>query len=135
MVTDPKANWGTKNQPPGATGRRELRAKEVLIKSLGSSVHPRVPCGLCFLPTLNRSFPKGIVLPFREICIQERRAKTLSSAPMFRNTFAVEMLRAGWLLEPISILLGHKYVKVIAKHYAPWGYDAPGTARGNVRVL
>jgi len=37
---------------------RCLLAKEVLIKSLGSSVHPCVPCGLRFLPTLNQSFPK-----------------------------------------------------------------------------
>src|ERR1019366_3825459 len=33
--------------------------REVLIKSLGSSVHPRVPCGLCFLPTLNKSFHRS----------------------------------------------------------------------------
>jgi integrase/recombinase XerD len=39
---------------------------------------------------------------------------------MFRDTFAVEMPLAGWLLEPISILLGHKKVKVIEKHHAPW---------------
>jgi hypothetical protein len=30
--------------------------REVLIKALGSSVHPCVPCGLCFLPTLDQSF-------------------------------------------------------------------------------
>ena len=48
---------------------------------------------------------------------------------MFRNTFAVEMLRAGWLLEPISILLGRKCVRVIAKHYAPWGYGARNSSR------
>ena len=33
------------------------------IKSLGSSVHPRVPCGLCFLLTLDRSFPKAPRIP------------------------------------------------------------------------
>jgi hypothetical protein len=45
------------------------------------------------------------------------------------------MLLAELLLEPISILLGHKNVKIIEKHHAPWGHGAPGTARGNVREL
>ncbi len=35
------------------------RPSEVLIESLGSSVHPCVPCGLCFLPTLDQSFPSA----------------------------------------------------------------------------
>jgi integrase/recombinase XerD len=54
---------------------------------------------------------------------------------MFRNTFAVEMLLAGLLLEQTSILLGHKNAKIIEEHHAPWGQGAPGTARGNVREL
>ena len=33
--------------------------KEVLIKSLGSPVHPCVPCGSCFLPALNQRFLNG----------------------------------------------------------------------------
>ena len=39
---------------------------------------------------------------------------------MFRDTFAVEMLLAGIPLEQVSILLGHKSVKITEKHYAPW---------------
>jgi len=39
---------------------------------------------------------------------------------MFRDTFAVEMLLAGVPLEQLSILLGHKSVKITEKHYAPW---------------
>ena len=39
---------------------------------------------------------------------------------MFRDTFAVEMLLAGVPLEQVSILLGHKSVKITEKHYAPW---------------
>jgi integrase len=39
---------------------------------------------------------------------------------MFRDSFAVEMLLAGVPLEQVSILLGHKSVKITEKHYAPW---------------
>jgi integrase len=39
---------------------------------------------------------------------------------MFRDTFAVESLLAGVLLEQVSILLGHKSIKITEKHYAPW---------------
>ena len=38
----------------------------------------------------------------------------------FRDTFAVELLLAGVLLERVSILLGHSSVKTTEKHYAPW---------------
>src|ERR1019366_3996067 len=39
------------------------------IKSLGSSMRPRVPCGLCFLPTLNQSFPRKVPVPQFDITI------------------------------------------------------------------
>ena len=39
---------------------------------------------------------------------------------MFRDTFAVEMLLAGVPLDQVSILLGHRSIKVTEKHYAPW---------------
>jgi site-specific recombinase XerD len=39
---------------------------------------------------------------------------------MLRDTFAVEMLQAGVTLEQVSILLGHKSVKITEKHYTPW---------------
>ena len=39
---------------------------------------------------------------------------------MFRDTFAVEMLLAGVPIDQVSILLGHKSVKITEKHYAPW---------------
>ncbi len=39
---------------------------------------------------------------------------------MFRDTFAVEMLLAAVPLEQVSMLLGHKSVKITEKHYLPW---------------
>ncbi len=39
---------------------------------------------------------------------------------MFRDTFAVEMLLGGVPLEQVSMLLGHKSIRITEKHYAPW---------------
>lgn len=41
-------------------------------------------------------------------------------AHRFRDTFAVELLLAGVPLDRVSILLGHKSVRITEKHYAPW---------------
>ena len=38
----------------------------------------------------------------------------------FRDTFAVELLLAGVPLERVSVLLGHRSIKVTEKHYTPW---------------
>jgi integrase/recombinase XerD len=39
---------------------------------------------------------------------------------MFRDTFAVENLLAGVPIDQVSLLLGHKSVKITEKHYAPF---------------
>ena len=52
---------------------------------------------------------------------------------MFRDTFAVEMLLAGVPLEQVSILLGHKSVKITEKHYAPWVKARQEQLAANVR--
>ena len=39
---------------------------------------------------------------------------------MFRDTFSVQLLLAGVPLEQVSLLLGHKSVKITEKHYAPF---------------
>jgi integrase/recombinase XerD len=41
-------------------------------------------------------------------------------AHRFRDTFAVELLKAGTPIERVSILLGHSSVKITEKHYSPW---------------
>jgi len=38
----------------------------------------------------------------------------------FRDTFAVELLLAGVPIERVSILLGHRSVRVTERHYNPW---------------
>jgi len=41
-------------------------------------------------------------------------------AHRFRDTFAVELLKAGTPIERVSILLGHSSTKITEKHYNPW---------------
>lgn len=53
---------------------------------------------------------------------------------MFRDTFAVEMLLAGVPLEQLSMLLGHKSVKITEKHYAPWVRARQEQLERNVRM-
>lgn len=38
----------------------------------------------------------------------------------FRDTFAVELLNEGVGLEQVSMLLGHKSIRITERHYAPW---------------
>ncbi len=52
---------------------------------------------------------------------------------MFRDTFAVEMLLAGVPLEQVSILLGHKSMKITEKHYTPWVNARQEQLAANVR--
>jgi integrase/recombinase XerD len=39
---------------------------------------------------------------------------------MFRDTFAVGLLLSGVPIEQVSMLLGHKSIRVTEKHYSPW---------------
>ncbi|HUJ29694.1 MAG TPA: tyrosine-type recombinase/integrase [Candidatus Acidoferrum sp.] len=41
-------------------------------------------------------------------------------AHRFRDTFAVELLLSGVLIERVSVLLGHQSVRITEKHYSPW---------------
>ena len=58
----------------------------------------------------------------------QRRLKTLfdlakikgGHAHRFRDTFAVELLLSGVLLERVSILLGHSSTRITERHYSPW---------------
>jgi integrase/recombinase XerD len=47
-------------------------------------------------------------------------AKVEGHPHMFRDTFAVELLKHGVPLETVSMLLGHASIKVTEKHYKPW---------------
>lgn len=47
-------------------------------------------------------------------------AKVDGHPHMFRDTFAVELLKRGVPIEAVSMLLGHASIKVTEKHYKPW---------------
>jgi integrase/recombinase XerD len=62
---------------------------------------------------------------FRRLFVLAKLEKPDGSAKrcfphMFRDTFAVEMLLAGVPIDQVSILLGHKSVRITDKHYSPW---------------
>ena len=54
-------------------------------------------------------------------------------AHRFRDTFAVELLLAGVPLDRVSVLLGHKSVRITEKHYAPWVRSRQGQLEADVR--
>lgn len=41
-------------------------------------------------------------------------------AHRFRDTFAVDLLKAGVPMERVQMALGHRSIKVTEKHYSPW---------------
>jgi integrase len=65
--------------------------------------------------------PKSVVADaqrsFRKLF---KLAKVKGHPHMFRDTFAVELLKRGVSLETVSTLLGHASTKVTEKHYRPW---------------
>jgi len=64
---------------------------------------------------LRKIFGKAKIEPY------DKEKETSEAHPhRFRDTFAVGLLLAGVPLEQVSILLGHRSVKVTEKHYAPW---------------
>jgi integrase/recombinase XerD len=53
-------------------------------------------------------------------------------AHRFRDTMAVELLKAGTPIERVSILLGHSSVRVTEKHYNPWNRARQEQAEADV---
>jgi len=58
----------------------------------------------------------------REFSVSHATATGASDghAHRFRDTFAVELLKAGVPMERASVLLGHSSIKVTERHYSPW---------------
>jgi len=54
-------------------------------------------------------------------------------AHRFRDTFAVELLKAGTPMERVSMLLGHSSIKITEKHYNPWNRARQEQAEQDVR--
>jgi integrase/recombinase XerD len=53
-------------------------------------------------------------------------------AHRFRDTFAVELLKAGTPIERVSIFLGHSSTRITEKHYNPWNRARQEQAEADV---
>lgn len=60
-------------------------------------------------------------------------AKIEGHAHQFRDTFAVELLKAGVPIERVSVLLGHASVRITEKHYNPWNRARQAQAEADVQ--
>jgi integrase/recombinase XerD len=54
-------------------------------------------------------------------------------AHRFRDTFAVELLKAGTPIERVSIFLGHSSVRITEQHYNPWNRARQEQAEADVQ--
>lgn len=67
-----------------------------------------------------------------------RRVFKLAKVPgghahRFRDTFAVELLKAGVPLDRVSVLLGHQSTRITEKHYSPWVRERQEQLEADVR--
>jgi integrase len=69
-----------------------------------------------------RSKPKTAISHWQDLLkrVFEKARIQGGHAHRFRDTFAVELLARGVPLERISMLFGHRSLKVTEAHYSPW---------------
>ncbi len=70
--------------------------------------------GKCLKETVTKRWGARLKLKFRTAGITGGRPHR------FRDTFAVELLKAGTSMEDVSVLLGHSSIRVTEQYYAPW---------------
>ena len=70
--------------------------------------------GKCLRETVTKRWGHRLKLVFAQAGISEGRPHR------FRDTFAVELLKAGAAMEDVSVLLGHSSIRVTEQYYAPW---------------
>jgi integrase/recombinase XerD len=61
------------------------------------------------------------------------RAGVEGFAHRFRHTFAVELLQKGVSMEDVSVLLGHRSIRVTERHYASWAAGRQSHLEDEVR--
>ena len=81
-----------------------------------------IPEGAPYYFWTGKSAPKGLAgsIGWRPLHRLALGGMSNGHAQHFRDTFDVELLLAGVPLDRVSILLGHKSVRITEKHYAPW---------------
>lgn len=70
--------------------------------------------GNCLRETVTQRWGHRLKLVFVQAGLREGRPHRL------RDTFAVELLKAGAAMEDVSVLLGHSNIRVTEQCYAPW---------------
>jgi integrase len=53
-------------------------------------------------------------------CVRHGAGLPEGHSHRLRDTFSVELLQKGVSIETVSLLLGHKSIRVTETHYAPW---------------
>jgi site-specific recombinase XerD len=78
------------------------------------------------LDTARKKWSEALSVLFEAAKVQEGHAHR------FRDTFAVELLKAGTPIERVSIFLGHATVGITEKHYNPWNRARQEQAEADV---
>jgi integrase/recombinase XerD len=97
----------------------------------GTPVHLPLPKSvldnLAEIPTLRYYFWSGLGNPKSAVSNWQRSLAALfklagipGHAHRFRDTFSVNLLKAGVPIESVSVLLGHTSIKTTERHYSPW---------------
>jgi integrase len=90
------------------------------------SVKVTTKAGIGEVETARKKWSEALADLFRDAGVKEGHAHRL------RDTFAVELLKAGTPIERVSILLGHASTKITEKHYNPWNRARQEQAEADV---
>jgi integrase len=76
--------------------------------------------------TCRKKWSESLAALFRDAGVKDGHAHR------FRDTFAVELLKASTPIERVSIFLGHSSVRITEKHYNPWNKARQDQAEADV---
>ena len=79
------------------------------------------------IETSRKKWSESLAALFKDAGVKDGRA------PRFRDTFAVELLKAGTPIERVLIFLGHSSTRITEKHYNPWNRARPEQAEPDVQ--
>jgi integrase/recombinase XerD len=78
------------------------------------------------IETSRKKWSESLAALFKDAGVKDGHAHR------FRDTFAVELLKAGTPIERVSIFLGHASVRITEKHYNPWNRARQEQAEADV---
>ena len=130
--------------------RERLQGDTLFLYTAKTNVPVRIPLppecidALKHIPTSQYSkyfFWSGVGLPKTRVAnFQTMLGKIFDTAKVvdghahrFRDTFAVSLLLAAVPMERVSILLGHKSIRITERHYAAWSHARQEQIEADVR--